>query len=212
MKLYDLERSGNCYKIRLMLSCLGIAYERVPVNIDVGEQKTDAFLRLNPRGQVPVLEDEGRVIWDSTAILVCLARRFGGEMWLPTEPFAMAQVMQWLVVEQNEGRYGTSRARARLLKLQSEFARSGEWSEIARLTRTALQTLNGQLRNADWLAGDHATIADVACYPYAALLDQDTATLPDGFSVADYPAVRAWFGRIEALPGYVPLPRRPAPA
>ncbi|MDA8360836.1 MAG: glutathione S-transferase family protein [Gammaproteobacteria bacterium] len=210
MKLYDLERSGNCYKIRLLLSCLGLAYERVAVNIDKGEHKTDAFLRLNPRAQVPVLEDEGRVIWDSTAILVYLARRFGGETWLPTEPFAMAQVMQWLVVEQNEGRYGTSRARARLLKMQSEFARSGEWSEIARLTRAALQTLEGQLRHNDWLAADHVTIADVACYPYTALLDQDTAALPDGFSVADYPAIRAWFRRMEGLPGHVPLPRQAA--
>ncbi len=212
MKLYDLERSGNCYKIRLLLSCLGVAYERVAVNIDKGEQKTEAFLRISPRGQVPVLDDNGKIVWDSTAILVYLARRFGGETWLPGEPLAMAHVMQWLAFEQNEGRYGTSRARAMLLKMQSEFARTGQWDEIARYTRVALQTLEGRLKNHAWLAGDRATIADIACYPYTALLDQDTAALAEGFSVADYPAIRAWFGRIEALPGYIALPRRPAPA
>lgn len=206
MRLYDLERSGNCYKVRLLLALLGVPYERVMVALDHGAQREAAFLRLNPRGQIPVLEVEEGVIWDSTAILVYLARRFGGDQWLPDAPLAMARVMQWLALEQNEGRYGTSRARAIALKMTSEFARTGHREEAERLAGVALATLEGQLQRQAWLAAAHPTIADIACYPYTALLPEG------GMTLEHYPAVRAWFQRLESLPGYIPLPRRPAAA
>ena len=85
MKLYDLELSGNAYRIRLMLSLLGLKAELHSVNLMQGEQRQEWFLKLNPRGQVPVLDDDGTVIWDSLAILVYLARKYGGERWLPGE-------------------------------------------------------------------------------------------------------------------------------
>lgn len=85
MKLYLAERSGNAYKARLLLSLLNIPYEKVAINLAGLERKQPEFLKLNPRGQVPVLDDDGRVIWDSTAVLVYIARRHGGETWLPAE-------------------------------------------------------------------------------------------------------------------------------
>jgi len=203
MKLYDLERSGNCYKIRLLLAFLGVPYERIPVALDQGEQKRPEFLRLNPRGQIPVLEVEnGLAIWDSTAILVYLARRFGGETWLPTEPAAMAHVMQWLALEQNEGRYGAARARVIGLKVNSALAKTGSFEESKQLAEAGFQVLEDRLSRAAWLVGDRATIADIACYPYTALYPESGETLDR------YPCIRAWFGRMEALPGYVPIPRR----
>ncbi|MHB1565116.1 MAG: glutathione S-transferase family protein [Acidiferrobacter sp.] len=206
MRLYDLERSGNCYKARLLLALLGVACERVTVALDNGAQRDPAFLRLSPRGQIPVLETDEGTLWDSTAILVYLARRFGGESWLPGEPLAMARVMQWLALEQNEGRYGTARARAIALKMPSEFARTGHSEEAQRLAGVALATLEGQLGRQAWLAAAHPTIADIACYPYTALLPEG------GMTLDPYPAIGAWCGRLASLPGYIPLPRRPAPA
>ncbi len=204
MKLYDLERSGNCYKIRLLLALLRVPYERVTVSLDEGAQRSPEFLRLNPRGQIPVLvTDEGFAIWDSTAILVYLARRFGGERWLPTEPLAMARVTQWLAFEQNEGRYGIGRTRAIALKMKSSLAQMGHLEESQRLAETALKILETRLQEASWLAADHATIADIACYPYTAFF------LESGLTPQAYPAIRAWFQRLEALPNYIPLPPRP---
>lgn len=112
MKLYDMELSGNCYKIRLLCGLLGIDYERVPVDLMQGQHKSEDFLRLNPRGQIPVLEDAGVLIWDSSAILLYLARQYGGEQWLPLAAKPMAEVMQWLSLAQNELLYGLARARA----------------------------------------------------------------------------------------------------
>jgi len=206
MKLYDLERSGNCYKIRLLLAFLGVPYERIPVVLDEGAQRTPEFLRLNPRGQIPVLAvNENVAIWDSTAILVYLARRFGGENWLPTEPVAMAQVMQWLALEQNEGRYGTARARVIALKVKSSLGQTGSFEESRKLAEVALSALEERLRDHAWLVSEHITIADIACYPYTALFPES------GLGLESYPAIRAWFQRIEGLPGYIALPKRPAP-
>ncbi len=205
MKLYDLERSGNCYKIRLLLSFLGQAYERVPVALDEGAQRTPEFLRLNPRGQIPVLvTDEGDAIWDSTAILVYLARRYGGEQWLPGDPLGMARVMQWLALEQNEGRYGTARARVIGLNMKNSLSQTGSLEESRRLAEVAFATLEERLATHSWLAADHPTIADIACYPYTALFPES------GFNLDAYPAILAWFRRLEQRPAYLALPRRPA--
>ena len=205
MKLYDLERSGNCYKIRLLLALLRVPYERVTVSLDEGAQRSPEFLRLNPRGQIPVLvTDEGSAIWDSTAILVYVARRFGGEYWLPSEPVAMAQVMQWLALEQNEGRYGVARVRVIALKANSSLGQTGSLEESQKLAEVALKTLETRLQEAPWLVNGHVTIADIACYPYTALFPES------GLGLEAYPGIRAWFQRLEALPGYIALPRRPA--
>lgn len=195
MKLYDAARSGNCHKVRMLLAQLGIAYETIPVDLPSGENKQPPYLALNPRGQVPLLEDEGELIWDSQAILVYLARRYGGESWLPTVPLAMARVMQWLALSENEIQYGLARARAAL-----QFGAPWNVEECQRVGRGALQLLQGRLETAEWLAAEHITIADLACYPYVALAPQS------GVELASFPAVATWVGRVQALPRYAGMP------
>jgi len=194
MKLYDFEGSGNCYKIRLLLGMLGQPWERVPTDSVRGETLTDDFRRLNPRGQIPVLEDDGEVIWDSQAILVYLARRYGDERWLPTDALGEARVMQWLAVAENELLYGLARARVVL-----KFNRPFNLEECQAMGRSGLELLEGHLAGRDWLAADHPTIADVACYPYVALAPEGDLPL-DG-----YPAIRGWLTRFQALDGYTPM-------
>ena len=113
MKLYDFERSGNCHKVRMLLSMLELQWESITVNSATGETRKPDFLAINPRGQIPVLDDDGLVIWDSMAILCYLARQYGPE-WLPMETVAFTRVMQWLAVSENELLYGLARARAAL--------------------------------------------------------------------------------------------------
>ena len=195
MRLYLNERSGNAYKARLLLSLLAIPYEPVSVDLAKREQKQPQFLRLNPRGQVPVLEDEGRVFWDSTAVLVYLARKHGGDEWLPGEPADMAEVMQWMALAQNEVHYGLQFARAIV-----QLGRSGSLEECQRYGRTALSVLETRLTGNPWLALGRMTIADIACFPYVALA-------PEGeISLDKYPKVRGWIDRIKALPGFVGMP------
>lgn len=191
MRLYDLAVSGNCHKIRLMLGLLSLDYTLQSLQRE--DTTTEAFLALSPRGQVPVLEDEGEAVWDSMAILVYLARRYGAAEWLPTEPLPMARVMQWLAVSENEILYGIARARA-VLKLGRPF----DLSACQHMGRQALDIMEAHLTDREWLASEgHPTIADVACYPYVALAPEA------GLPLASYPSIRAWLGRLQALPGYV---------
>ena len=191
MKLYDIPLSGNCYKIRLFLSLLGKDYEIMPINAAAGENRTAVFLKINPRGQVPVLEDDGLIIWDSTAILMYLARRYGDETWLPLDAPGLAAVSQWLAVAQNEILYGLARARAMIL-----FKRDGDMQEYQTIGTGILEVMEKHLEHRHWVALDHITIADIACFPYVALA-------PDaGITLDTYPAIQAWITRIKALPGY----------
>lgn len=195
MKVYINERSGNAYKPLLLLSMLGIPYEAVAIDLARREQKRPEYLKINPRGQVPALEDGGTVIWDSTAILVYLARKYGGERWLPTDPEPMANVMQWLAFAQNEIHYGLQFARA-----IRHFGRPGNFGECEAYGRNALAVLDKYLAHHSWLALERMTIADVACFPYVALA-------PDAdIDLGAYPAVTRWIARIKAQPGYIPLP------
>lgn len=200
MRLYDFELSGNCYKVRLLLGMLGLDYERVPVDSSKGETQTAAYKTLNPRGQIPVLEDGELRLWDSLAILVYLARRYGdperaGGTWLPADAVGEARVMQWLALSENELLYGLARTRSVL-----RFGRPFDLAACQAEGRAGLEVLEGRLQDRVWLEGRVTTIADIACYPYAALADEA------GVALGPYPAVRAWLRRFAALPAYQTMP------
>lgn len=193
MKLYLTESSGNAYKVRLLLGLLDVPYEKVLLDFPNKEHKKPAYLAVSPRGQVPALVDHGRAFWDSSACLVYLARKFGGDTWLPADPADMAEVMQWVALAGNEVQYGLQYGRGILLGI-----RKGDLPGCQAIGRIALDTLEQRLKNHDWLALERATIADIACYPYVALAHQ--AQLP----LDDYPGIRAWLKRLEALPKWTP--------
>ncbi len=193
MKLYITATSGNAWKVRLLLSMLKVPFETVVLDSKKGENKTPDFLKLNPRGQVPVLVDGDKVFWDSTACLVYLARKHGGEQWLPTDAAGMAEVQQWLALSNNELHYGLQWARGVQIGIRS----IGSYDEYAAYGRNGLAVLEGRLKTNDWLACGRPTIADIACYCY-------TAVSPEGgFDLGVYPAVAAWVKRVEALPGWI---------
>lgn len=194
LKLYDFDRSGNCYKIRLLLSMLGLDYERIPTDSSTGETQTPEFKRLNPRGQIPVLIDGEALIWDSMAILVYLARRYGDERWLPADALGEARVMQWLAVSENELLYGLARARVAI-----RFNRPFDVDQCHRDAQPGLEAMERQLGEHHWLAAGHPTVADIACYPYVSLASEGN------FSLEPYPQVRAWLNRVEGLSGWVPM-------
>lgn len=194
MKLYLADNSGNSYKVRILLSLLGVGYEKVVLDTRKQQHKEPAFLKLNPRGEVPVLEDDGVVLWDSAAILVYLARRYGGDTWLPPAPGQMAQVMQWVALAGNEIQFGLQYARRGVL--QNRWT-AGTLEQGHAMGRVALDALEGRLKDNQWLALGRPTVGDVACYPYVAVSPEG------GFKLEDHPAVAAWVKRFEALPGWV---------
>lgn len=195
MKLYDFELSGNCYKVRLLLSILGEDYEAVAIDIRQAQSQTDDFKRLNPRGEIPALDDEDTIIWDSMAILVYLARKYQRLDLLPEEALLLARVMQWLAVSENELLFGLARAR-RIKK----FNGPGHHSTARVMAIDGLKVVEQQLQQTPWLAGEHLTLADIACYPYIALAHEAD------IDIAPYPAILRWIKAIRSQPGYIDMP------
>jgi glutathione S-transferase len=195
VKLYDVELSGNSYRVRLLLSLLGVKHELVTVDLMKGEQREPWFLKLNPRGQVPTLDDDGTVVWDSMAILAYLARKYGGERWFTIDATEMAEVMQWLAVMENETLYGLGKAR-----LICKFKFPGSLQDAQLLGRKGLDVLEQRLAANQWLALDRPTIADIGCFPYVALASEGEIPLDA------YPSVRGWIDRIKSLPRFVGMP------
>jgi glutathione S-transferase len=194
MKLYMTESSGNSYKVRVLASILKVPYEKVYVDWDAREHKQPPFLALNPRGQVPVMEIEGKFLWDSTAHLIYVARKHGGEHWFPTDPLAMAEVAQWLALAQNEIYFGLQWARGVVKGMKQ-----GNLEEYQGYGRKGLDMLTARLQDHAWLALDRPTIADIACYPYVKRAPEG------GLALESHPAVLAWLRRCEELPGWLKL-------
>jgi glutathione S-transferase len=193
MRLYDYSASANCYKPRLLLALLGHEYERVEIDIFAGGTLTDEYRALNPAREVPVLElDDGTTtLPQSNAILWFLAR---GTTYLPDSPLEQARVVEWLIFEQERVMSGIGAARFRIL------TNRGDPEVVAArlaLGQSALEMLQTRLARAEYLVGSTPSIADVANYAYTHVAGDA------GLDLDEYPAVRSWLGRVEALPGFI---------
>jgi len=193
--LYDMPLSGNCHKVRLLLSFLALPYQARPVDLLGGEQRSSDYLQINPFGQVPVLDDDGLIIRDSQAILVYLAKRYGGEQWWPDDAYRLAQIAAWLSTAANEITNGPA-----LLRVHHKFGRDIDIARARQITAKVLDIVDRQLASRDWLVGDSVSLADLAIYPYLALAPEG------GIDIGAYANIVAWFQRISTLPGYVSMP------
>lgn len=197
--LYDYELSGNCYKIRLLMSILGLDYTVVPVDFYPGrEHKSDWFLAINPLGQLPVIDDDGLVLRDAQAILVYLAAKYdAGNSWYPRENAdLLGEIGQWMAFADS---ITATASAARLhdalfYDLDAEAARAG----AHRLFRILDEHLwFGEQGGRDWLcSAAHPTVADIACFPYVMLSEEG------GISRQDYPAIRRWCDRVKRIKGF----------
>lgn len=195
MKLYDLELSGNCYKVRLFAALAGIELALVPVDFLDGEHKRPPLTGLNPWGELPILVDGDRVLRDSQAILVHLAGNYGGAAWWPAEAILQAEVVQWLSTAANEIQNGPGAAR-----LVDKFSYDIDKPDALRRAARILGLLEAHLEQRDWLALSRPTIADCVVYPYVALAPEG------GIDLSAYPHIGRWINRIKALPGYLAMP------
>lgn len=196
IKLFRHSLSGHSHRVELMLSLLGIPTELKFVDLAKGVHKQAEFLAMNAFGQVPVIDDNGTVLADSNAILVYLAQKYGDSQWWPSEPVAAAKVQRWLSVA--AGQLAAGPATARLITV---FGAPYNADETIARSHNLLKVLELELSKSAFLAGSGPTLADVANYTYI-------AHAPEGnVSLADYPHVRAWLSRIEALRGFIPMQR-----
>lgn len=195
LKLYDLDVSGNCYKVRLFCALLNVPVDLISVDFMSGAHKRSPLIDLNAFGQLPILEDGDLVLRDSQAMLVYIARKLGNESWLPTDAASQALVTQWLMVAENEIARGPNDAR-----LHDKFGYKLDIVAAREKAKRILTIMDQHLEKREWLALDRPTIADIACMPYVAL------GWEGGVPLDPYPAVKAWVARIKNLPGFVSMP------
>ena len=198
IQLHRSAISGHCHRVELFLSLLGLPFETVEVDLLQKQHKAPAFLAMNPLGQVPVLRDGDLTLSDSNAILVYLEARYAPGQWLPRDPVGAARVQRWLSLAAGPLAFGPSAARVvQLFKLPTDP------TEVIARAQGLLQFMEGELGRTPFLAGERATLADVAHYAYVARAPEGLVTLQP------YPAIRAWLARVEALPGFVPMVKSP---
>jgi len=198
IKLYRHELSGHAHRVQLFLTLLGLDHELVDIDLAAGAHKSDEFRQLNPFAQVPVIDDDGFVLADSNAILVYLAKKHADPKWLPADAVGAARVQQWLSVA--AGQIASGPGAARLVKV---FNLPLDHERASSIATDLFNVMEQELTSRDWLAGNGATIADIAAYSYIAHAPEG------GVSLAPYPHIRAWLSRIEALPGFVPMKATP---
>ncbi len=189
MKLYDLELSGNCYKVRLLAALAQIPLDIVPVDFLGGAHKRPPLTDLNPWGELPILVDGDRVLRDSQAILVYLAERAG--KLLPSDAKGRSQVLQWLMLQMS----GVGPMMGQSVVFQQYFPEKLP-SVIERYSKECnrlMGVLDTRLGQVDFLAGDYS-IADIATWPWVRLAPRI------GIELDAFPNLKRWVEVIGARP------------
>ena len=202
VRLHDYLPSGNGYKVRLLLTQLGIPFKRIEYDITRGETRTPEFLEnVNANGRVPVLEtEEGTLLPESDAILFFLAE---GTPFLPDDRLGKTRVLQWMFFEQYSHEPNIAVARAWLHVFDVEMTEE-RWAALeARQKRgyDALGVMEEHLKSHDYFVGGRYSIADIALYAYTHVADEG------GFDLDGFPAILAWMERVASQPGYIAITR-----
>jgi glutathione S-transferase len=198
--LYDYLESGNGYKIRLLLTQIGVPFKRIELDITKGETRTPEFLRKFPNGRIPAVElDDGKLLFESNAIISYFAE---DTPFMPVDRFQRAQVLQWLFFEQYS--HEPYIASVRYLVMHPEVA-DPRRAIVDTMMRPrgydALAVMEGHLKSREWFVGERYSVADIALYAYTHVADEG------GFDLAGYPAIRAWLERVKSQPRYIPITR-----
>ena len=195
MLLYESGISGNCYKVRLLFSHLGVAYERREVDVFDRSDRAAILGALNPAQRVPTLVlGDGRALGESGAILHYFAE---GTPYLPSERFERAQVLQWMFFEQYS--HEPNIAVARFWAHAGITPAPAEAEAKRRGGVAALAAMNAHLARRTFFVGERYCIADIALYAYTHVAAEG------GFDLAPYEAVREWVERVRRQPGHIPI-------
>lgn len=204
IRLYDFELDENCYKVRLLLSVLGLSYRKVTVNMVPGaEHLQPPLLALNPRGSLPILVDGDLVLSEAEAIMVYLVRAYGPPgQWLPSDAKSFGRLMMWLQFAARDLHA------AWLARRKSMFDEPGDEQALENAARRSFRLMDDHVtaREFDgtgWFVGDTPTLADLALFP-AIALSRDFAIEHEA-----YPALRRWMRRLRAIPGFITMPGIP---
>ena len=197
MLLYNSQPSGNCYKVRLLLTQLGVPFDKHEVDVINRDNRAELLGDKNPALRVPVLElDDGRHLAESNAIIWYLA---DGSTYLPDDPFERAQILQWMFFEQYSHEPHIAVARFWISILGQEERYRDQIARRHELGYLALDAMERYLAGRTWFVGDRYTIADIALYAYTHVADEG------GFDLSGYPEINSWLSRVADEPGHITI-------
>jgi glutathione S-transferase len=197
LRLYDYLPSGNGYKVRLLLTQLGIPFERIELDILKGLTRTPEFLAKFPNGRIPAVElEDSKLLFESNAIITYFAE---GTPFLPDDKYNRAQVMQWLFFEQYSHEPYIASVRFLVMYPQVSDDRRMIIDFMRRRGHDGLGVMEGHLKSHDWFVGQHYSIADIALYAYTNVAGDG------GFDLSAYPSIRAWLERVKSQPKHIPI-------
>jgi glutathione S-transferase len=196
MRLYHSPYSSNARRARMTALHLEVKLDLVLVDLAKGEQRSPEFLRINPNGKVPVLDDEGFILWESHAIMQYLADKTPEQTLYPREIHARADVNRWLFWSAHH--FAPAVAILNWENVVKRLVGGGEPDPAAIKRGEALvsdltRMLDEHLAGKSWIAQDRLTLADFAIA--SPLMAIGPARLP----VTDRANLLAWFSRVEAL-------------
>ncbi|MDH3551104.1 MAG: glutathione S-transferase family protein [Gammaproteobacteria bacterium] len=200
IEIYGDSISGNCYKLQLACAQLALDYIWHEVDILAGESRTEEFLAMNPNGRVPLVAlPDGRFLSESNAILSYLA---DGNEFAGRDRYEAANILRWMFFEQysHEPYIATSRFIIRYLGRPAD--REGDLEARQDGGYMALDVMEKELTEHDFIANDAYSIADIALYAYTHVADEG------GFDLGGYPQIRAWLLRVEKQDRFVPMSDR----
>jgi glutathione S-transferase len=193
--LYDSAISGNAYKVRLLLSHLGLPCRRIEFNVDDGSTRTAEFLAKNPNGKVPTIRlPDGSYLFESNAILYYFAE--GTKYW-PASKRDRAAALQWMFFEQYSHEPYIAVVRHWVAHLGKTIKNEPQLPMRAERGYQALGVMEGRLKDHAFFAGDGYSIADIALYAYTHVAHEG------GFDLARYPGIRGWLARVAGQPGHI---------
>jgi glutathione S-transferase len=193
--IYGDSISGNCYKLQLAATQLGIDYDWHEVDIMAGETRTPEYRAMNANGKVPLMAlPDGRYLPESNAILGYLA---DGTALAGNDRYTRANVLQWMFFEQysHEPYIATSRFIVQYLGNPPE--RQDELVQKRKLGFRALKIMDRHLSSHDFFANDAYSIADIALFAYTHVAHEG------GFDLSDYPNLNEWLDRVRNTPNFV---------
>ena len=196
MKVYADPITVNCRKVLAGLDMIGAPYEHIHVDYFTGQHKADEYVALNPNASVPALVDGDLVLWESNAILMYAADKFGAHAAYPTDLKVRADINRWLLWESSSWFgccyvYLVENCVKPLLAAEPDpailAAQDATWHKLAGI-------LDARLARQDWIAGDACTIADIALA--APMHLHPFQKLPLG----RHAHLQRWIERVEKLP------------
>lgn len=195
--VYGDAKSGNCYKVQLVLGLLNIPHTWQEMDILKGDTQSASFLAKNPQGKLPLLAlDDGRFLSESNAIIGFLAAK---SSLIPEDEYAHAKMYQWLFFEQYSHEPYVAVARFIQLYLGLPAARLEEYKSVQLKGYKALDVMENVLTEQDFMIGAALSLADIALFAYTHVAHEG------GFDLSPYPNINAWLTRVAQVPGFISM-------